>query len=181
MFTLENCLFGEINTVKMLVKKSICIVATEQHLTEQVHVVLVMVLLKMLKFLVLIIVHHLILIIPKITFHCQVKDQLMILMAASEEKKQRKNDTEKCFIISFCKAKTSFWLSLHYNCYKSYLFVNGKAIEKFKANNRNVDFPAQFFLGNIYTKFETARSMFTFFEVNYMKLVKLKKLTKKTY
>ena len=40
-------------------------------------------------------------------------------------------------------------MRLHYNTDSSYLFVNGKEIRKFKANNKNVNFPAQFFLGNI--------------------------------
>ena len=32
-------------------------------------------------------------------------------------------------------------LSLHYNDDNSYLFVNGKEIIKFKADNKNVNFP----------------------------------------
>ena len=32
----------------------------------------------------------------------------------------------------------------HYNGENSYLFVNGKEILTFKANNRNVNFPTQF-------------------------------------
>ena len=35
---------------------------------------------------------------------------------------------EKRFSIDFNKAKTKFCLSLHYNVYDSYLFVNGKEI-----------------------------------------------------
>ena len=33
------------------------------------------------------------------------------------------------------------------------MFVNGKEIYKFKANNKNVDFPTQFCLGSITNKF----------------------------
>ena len=45
--------------------------------------------------------------------------------------------------ISFSKVTTKFCLSLHYNADNSDLFVNGKEIFKFKANNKNVNFPAQ--------------------------------------
>ena len=40
---------------------------------------------------------------------------------------------EKNFIISFSKANTKFYLSLHY-------YVNEKEILKFKSDNKNVDF-----------------------------------------
>ena len=42
-----------------------------------------------------------------------------------------------------------FYLSLHYDADNSYLFVNGKEIFKFKADNKNVNFPTQFCLGSI--------------------------------
>ena len=38
---------------------------------------------------------------------------------------------------------------MHYNADNSYLFVNGNEIFKFKADNKNVNFPAQFCLGSI--------------------------------
>ena len=44
-------------------------------------------------------------------------------------------------------------MSLHYNGDNSYLFVNGKEIFKFKASNKNVNFPTQFCLGSISTAF----------------------------
>ena len=50
------------------------------------------------------------------------------------------------FSINFTKAKTKFCLSLHYNHDDSYLFVNGKEI--CKADNKNVNFPTQFYLGS---------------------------------
>ena len=53
---------------------------------------------------------------------------------------------KKKFSINYSRAKTKFWLSLHYNGGNSYLFVNGKEIFKFKANNKNVNFPIQFCL-----------------------------------
>ena len=56
---------------------------------------------------------------------------------------------EKRFSINFCKANTKFCLSLHYNAYNSYLFVIRKEIFKFEADNKNVNFPTQFCLGNI--------------------------------
>ena len=40
-------------------------------------------------------------------------------------------------------------MSLHYNADNSYLFVNGKEIFKFKADNKNVNFPTQYCLGII--------------------------------
>ena len=48
---------------------------------------------------------------------------------------------EKRFNINFSKANTKFCLSLHYNTDNSYLFVKGKEIFKFKADNINVNFP----------------------------------------
>ena len=48
---------------------------------------------------------------------------------------------EKRFSINFTKANTKSCLSLHYNADNSYLFVNGKEIFKFIADNKNVNFP----------------------------------------
>ena len=42
---------------------------------------------------------------------------------------------------------------LHCNVDNSYFFVNGKERYKFKASNRNVNFPTQFYLGIISNKF----------------------------
>ena len=60
---------------------------------------------------------------------------------------------KKKFSINFSKAKTIFCLSLHYNGDKSYLFVNGKEIYMFKANNLCVNFPPHVSLGSISNKF----------------------------
>ena len=49
-------------------------------------------------------------------------------------------------------------MSLHYNGDNSYLFVNGKEIFKFKASNKNVNFPTQFCLGSISTAFSATES-----------------------
>ena len=40
-------------------------------------------------------------------------------------------------------------MSLHYNADNSYLFVNGKEVFKFKADNKNGNFPTQFCLESI--------------------------------
>ena len=61
--------------------------------------------------------------------------------------------TEKKFSINFSKANTKFPLSLHYNGVDNYLFVNGKEIYNFKADNEKVDFPTQYCLGRIFNKF----------------------------
>ena len=49
-------------------------------------------------------------------------------------------------------------MSLHYNDNNSYLFLNGKEIFKFKANNKNVNFPIQFCLESIFNGFSAAES-----------------------
>ena len=56
---------------------------------------------------------------------------------------------ERKFSIYFTKENTQFCFSLHYNDDNSYLFVNGKEILKFKAGNKNVNFPTQFCLGSM--------------------------------
>ena len=43
---------------------------------------------------------------------------------------------------------------MHYNSDNSYLFVNRREISKFKASNKNVNFPSQFCLGTIPNKFD---------------------------
>ena len=49
-------------------------------------------------------------------------------------------------------------MSLHYNGDNSYLFVNGKEILKFKADNQNVTFATQFCLGTISNGFSALAS-----------------------
>ena len=58
---------------------------------------------------------------------------------------------KKKFSINFSKANTKVCLSLyhHYNADNSYLFVNGKEISAFKADNKNDNFPTCFCLGRI--------------------------------
>ena len=57
-------------------------------------------------------------------------------------------------------------MSLHYNDDNSYLFVNGKEIIKFKADNENVKFPTQFCLGSISDGFSATESREVFLNGN---------------
>ena len=50
---------------------------------------------------------------------------------------------------NFTWANTKFCLSLHCNAYNSYLFINRQEIFKFKADNKNVNFPTQYCLKSI--------------------------------
>ena len=49
-------------------------------------------------------------------------------------------------------------MSLHYNADNSHLLFNGKEIFKFKADNKNVNFPTQFLLGSISNEFSNTES-----------------------
>ena len=57
-------------------------------------------------------------------------------------------------------------MSLHYNSGKSYLFVYGKEIYKFKASNKNDNFQSQFCLGSISNKFDYVDSKEVSFKGN---------------
>ena len=63
---------------------------------------------------------------------------------------------EKKLSITINKVNTKFGFSLHYNADNSFLFVYGKEIFKFKANNTNVNFPTQFCLGSMSNGFSAA-------------------------
>ena len=65
---------------------------------------------------------------------------------------------QKMFSFNFSKASTNFCFNLHYNADKSYFIVNGQEIFKFKADNKNVNFPTQFCLGIIYNGFSAIES-----------------------
>ena len=65
---------------------------------------------------------------------------------------------EEKFRINFSKTNTTFCLSLHYNGDNSYLFANGKEIFKFKAKNKNINFPTQICLGSISNGFSATTS-----------------------
>ena len=47
---------------------------------------------------------------------------------------------------------------MHYNSDNSYLFVNGIEIYKFKASNKNINFPTQFCLASISNGFSALES-----------------------
>ena len=49
-------------------------------------------------------------------------------------------------------------MSLHYNVDNSFLFVNGKEIIEFKADNKNVNFPTRFCLESASDGFSTTES-----------------------
>ena len=70
----------------------------------------------------------------------------------------RISSPEKKFSVNFTKANAKFCLSLHYNADNSYLFVNGKEISTFKADNKNVNFPIRFYLGSISDRFSATKS-----------------------
>ena len=76
-----------------------------------------------------IIVHHLILIIAKLFF-------LLLGEGPIDDINDSISAAEKKFSIIFSKVKTKLCLSLHYNGDDSYLFVNKKAIYKFKADKK---------------------------------------------
>ena len=71
---------------------------------------------------------------------------------------RRFGSQEKTFSINFSKTNKKFCLSLLYNGGNSYLFVNEKEIFKFKADNKNVNFPTQFCLESISYGFGAAES-----------------------
>ena len=73
--------------------------------------------------------------------------QLLVLMEALEHQRKK-------IYINFTKEKTKFSLNLHDNADKSYLFANGKEINKFKASNKNNSFPSQFCLESISNEFD---------------------------
>ena len=66
--------------------------------------------------------------------------------------------TRKKNSINFIKANTKFCLSLHYNANNSHLFVIGKEIIKFKADNNNVNYPTRFCLGSMSDGFSATES-----------------------
>ena len=65
---------------------------------------------------------------------------------------------KKKFGINFTKSNAKFCLSVHYNADDSYLFLNGKETIKFKAHNKNVNFPNRFCLGSISDGFSDTES-----------------------
>ena len=72
----------------------------------------------------------------------------------------------KKFGINFSKENTTFCLRLHHNADNSYLSVNGKEIFKFKADNKNVNFPTRFYLERISDGFSGIESREVFLNGN---------------
>ena len=70
----------------------------------------------------------------------------------------RFGSVEEKWSINSTKSNTTFCLSLHYNGDNSCLFVNGKEMIKFKADNKNANIPTRFCLGSIYDGFSAADS-----------------------
>ena len=65
---------------------------------------------------------------------------------------------QKKSLVLILLKKTNLLLSLHYNADNSYLFVNGKEIFKFKADNRNDNFLTRFCLGSTPDGFRNTES-----------------------
>ena len=64
----------------------------------------------------------------------------------------------KSLALVLVKQMRKIYLSLHYNNDKSYFFINGKEIFKFKSDNKNVKFLTQFCLGSISNGFRATES-----------------------
>ena len=82
---------------------------------------------------------------------------------------------ENNFSIIFSKANTKLCLSLLYKADNSYLFVNGKEIFNFKADNKNVsNFATPFCLGSISNGFSALESKrLSFFQLITILLINL--------
>ena len=65
---------------------------------------------------------------------------------------------EKKLSINLTKTKKKLCLSLHYTDDNSCLFINRKEIFKFKADNKNLNFPTQFCLRSISNEFGALES-----------------------
>ena len=74
-----------------------------------------------------------------------MKEILLVLMETLVHQK-------KSLVLILVKQKQKPFLSLHYNGHNSYFSVNGKEICKFKASDKNINFPTQFYLGIISNK-----------------------------
>ena len=72
--------------------------------------------------------------------------------------KERFGSQEKNFNSNFSKWNRNFCFTLYYNANNTYLFVNGKEIFTFKAENKNANFPTQFCLGIISNRFSATES-----------------------
>ena len=96
--------------------------------------------------MLLIIVHHLILAIARITFYYWVKELTEVLV-----------HQKKKLDISFSKATTKFCFSLHYNVDNSHFFVNGKKSLNLKLTRKMLPFQLSC-LGSIFNRFSALES-----------------------
>ena len=96
--------------------------------------------------MLLIIVHHLILAIARITFYYWVKELTEVLV-----------HQKKKLDISFSKATTKFCFSLHYNVDNSHFFVNGKKYLNLKLTRKMLPFQLSC-LGSISNRFSALES-----------------------
>ena len=76
------------------------------------------------------------------------KDILILERGLTQELGEHSSTAEKIYSIDFTLTKKKFCLSLHYNGAKSYLFVNGTEIIKFKAKDSEI-VASPLCLGNI--------------------------------
>ena len=76
------------------------------------------------------------------------KKDILILGKGPTQGLENTISAEKMYSIKFTKKNTKFCLSLHCNGTKSYLFVNGTEIIKFKAKDSEI-VPYSLCLGNI--------------------------------
>ena len=66
------------------------------------------------------------------------KKYILILCKGPTQGLEHTLIAEKKYSVNFIKNNEKFCLSLHYNEANSYLFVNGKEIQKFKAKNSEI-------------------------------------------
>ena len=66
------------------------------------------------------------------------KKDILILGKGPTQGLEHALSAEKLYLINFTVTGNKFCLSLHYNGANSYLFVNGKEIDKFKAKDSEI-------------------------------------------
>ena len=76
------------------------------------------------------------------------KKDILILGTGPTQGLEHTFSAEEMYSINLDKENTKFCLSLHYNGANIYLFVNGKDIHKFTANDSQIN-PYELCLGNI--------------------------------
>ena len=91
------------------------------------------------------------------------KDILILGFGITQRLGELLLSAEKMYSINFTKVNTKFCLSLHYNRANSYLFVNGKEIHKFTANDPEI-FPNNLRLENVSKDFSASNLKKTGFD-----------------